>query len=609
MARVAAKADQESGEKPDPAEKHAAMAEPKADIRDEIQKLVGTRPRRAKAEPEPEAARATAEAEVFVAPEILVTVQPVAVKSEPGHETGAFMGEQLVSHEAPIAPATVFGNEVEHAARTKRFSNGAYPAAGQGVAQFPVMQVAPLNLEEELRRVAETLEATTRHSNRQAVSALLDQVIAVSSHPSRREPEQEQKREAAEPVVTAASRSLLQVQVVEEYSECSSLELQKRLEADDTAEVVVAVQTVEEPEPLVEVEDYVSPSEPSSYEPTVKPPSETVKEYEATPVIEQAILEPAVIEPGVMEAAVIVPAVIAQASIEQPELDLSIPTETASWSPTRPIPRPNSELQPSDSQAVPEIALQPTTSVDEPGNLTCFEDQKAIEVPQIPEPAVFQAMIGSISLDPNPDQPAAWKFEPHPSTSSAVQTNELNLDHTGVHNSDEPLPGQSHGENSALLLPTGMHDRVTFSRLLEAPGVLSGVVVSIGLNDYKKIQDSFAQPPFEDLMRSVNKLMNGMIRDKDFGVRLEDCDWVFVYRDEVGAAAQKRILQISEKLWDFQLRSMGSVSILFGWGAVEVEKERLSEAYNASIERMEQSRRGRKTVAMDSRDKRRAVNG
>ena len=54
---------------------------------------------------------------------------------------------------------------------------------------------------------------------------------------------------------------------------------------------------------------------------------------------------------------------------------------------------------------------------------------------------------------------------------------------------------------------------------------------------------------------------------------------------------------------------MGSVSILFGWGAVEVENESLSEAYNASIERMEQSRRGRKTVAMNTRDKRRVVNG
>jgi len=35
----------------------------------------------------------------------------------------------------------------------------------------------------------------------------------------------------------------------------------------------------------------------------------------------------------------------------------------------------------------------------------------------------------------------------------------------------------------------------------------------------------------------------------------------------------------------------------------------LSEAYNSSVERMEQSRRGRKTVSMDSRDKRRVVNG
>ena len=85
-----------------------------------------------------------------------------------------------------------------------------------------------------------------------------------------------------------------------------------------------------------------------------------------------------------------------------------------------------------------------------------------------------------------------------------------------------------------------------------------------------------------------------MIGENDFAVRATEDSFVLVFKNESGAAAQRRINQVSERLWDFQLRSLGVSSILFSWGAVEVKDEALKNAISAATERLEQSRRNRK---------------
>ena len=158
---------------------------------------------------------------------------------------------------------------------------------------------------------------------------------------------------------------------------------------------------------------------------------------------------------------------------------------------------------------------------------------------------------------------------------------------------DEPAP--------ELLLPTGMHGRDVLSRLAESANPMSGVVIAIGLNDFKKVQEAHTKPQFDELAKSIDKLMSSLLREQDFGAQHADGEWIFIYRNETGSSAQRRINNVSERLWDFQLRSLGAVSILFSWGAVEVESEKLGDAIKASIERMEQTRRGRKNVPMGAK--------
>ncbi len=406
----------------------------------------------------------------------------------------------------------------------------------------------------------------------------------------------------------------------------ASVEREEEVPAGLALEPVVSNQRIQTEQPLAAFE----PEQMA--EPKLEPVMDLVPSWSAAPVAEATSTTAEVsmiVTPEVAKAPQLEAPRHAAEIIAEPEPQLPASVETAfSWPPARSFHtnRPASKhvsmpaisepwFQPSEPvQEKPrEAAVTPVVtppSIEDPRNLTCLEDNSIVAVPQPPEPAMFQAMIESISLLPVEERDSEPALHQVPDTLAPLLAGSRPVAMiSGGFDSDEQESNANSAEGQALLLPAGMHDRLTFSRLMDAPGTLSGVVVSISLNDHKKIQDSLTHQAFEDLMRSINKLMNSLIRDQDFGVRLEDSEWVFVYGNEVGAAAQKRILQISERLWDFQLRSMGSISILFGWGAVEVENERLSGAYNASIERMEQSRRGRKTVGMDSREKRRVANG
>ncbi len=145
-----------------------------------------------------------------------------------------------------------------------------------------------------------------------------------------------------------------------------------------------------------------------------------------------------------------------------------------------------------------------------------------------------------------------------------------------------------------LLLPTGMQDLATYRRLLAMPNPMSGIVITIGINDYARLASTVSAQELPGLLGSVETLMGSMVREGDFGVKVSDEQWVFVYRIDSQGFSQRRVAGLSEKLWDFQLRHLGLSNLSFSWAAVNVNSERLDVAVTAAIERMESSRRGSK---------------
>lgn len=142
-------------------------------------------------------------------------------------------------------------------------------------------------------------------------------------------------------------------------------------------------------------------------------------------------------------------------------------------------------------------------------------------------------------------------------------------------------------------MPAGFHEGYILSRLVQTRQPVSGLVVSIGVNTPRNLDGSMPEP--------VRNLMQSLIGPGDFACQSSSEEFLLIYPNERGASAQRRLSEIAQQLWDFQLRSLGSFSILFSWGGVEVRSESIDEAIASANERMHETRRGRKLLTMEPR--------
>jgi hypothetical protein len=142
-------------------------------------------------------------------------------------------------------------------------------------------------------------------------------------------------------------------------------------------------------------------------------------------------------------------------------------------------------------------------------------------------------------------------------------------------------------------LPAGFQDGFVLTRLVESRQPVSGLVVSIGV--------SAAQGTSSSLPANVRALIQSLIGPDDFAVQSGKEEFLLIYPGERGASSHRRLTQIAEQLWDFQLCSLGALSILFSWGGVEVHDESIDEAIASATERMEETRRNRRVLTMEPR--------
>jgi GGDEF domain-containing protein len=146
-----------------------------------------------------------------------------------------------------------------------------------------------------------------------------------------------------------------------------------------------------------------------------------------------------------------------------------------------------------------------------------------------------------------------------------------------------------------------MQDQTALDRLLQTNKPFTGLVIALGVNQ------NDGRAASRDEILSVNAFVRTLLRPEDFACRTSNDDFLLLCPGEQGVEAKQRLNQISERLWDFQLRGIGNFSLLFSWGDVQVDGELLSEAVASAFERMHQTRRARKTVSLDSVSSRKKV--
>jgi hypothetical protein len=132
-------------------------------------------------------------------------------------------------------------------------------------------------------------------------------------------------------------------------------------------------------------------------------------------------------------------------------------------------------------------------------------------------------------------------------------------------------------------LPAGLCDQTALQPFLDTDFPFTGLAVLVGIaNSRTPSREHPAQPFIEGLLGSA-----------DFACRYGKEEFLIICPELRGADAQRRLNEISERLWNFQLRGQGSFTVLFSWGGIGVENEPLSEAIASATERMQQTKRSR----------------
>jgi len=147
--------------------------------------------------------------------------------------------------------------------------------------------------------------------------------------------------------------------------------------------------------------------------------------------------------------------------------------------------------------------------------------------------------------------------------------------------------------------PQGLIDEVTLRRILSIGKPFTGVVAVIAVNDQESDRRSESQREF------VCSFIAGLLDEHEFACRTGREEFLLVCPGVLGGEGQRRLNEIAERLWEFQLRGIGTRAIKFSWGGVEVYNQPLAEAIASAAERMHQTQRVRNPILFDSVNARR----
>jgi len=251
-----------------------------------------------------------------------------------------------------------------------------------------------------------------------------------------------------------------------------------------------------------------------------------------------------------------------------------------------------------------EAELPAATSFESVELLPAFAESTSQEIELLPVEPELPAEVTSFASATLAESVQASAPEPPPFWVEPAQA-PIDIDSL---RQPEPIPVTPLAD---VELPAGMFENAIWERLLTLPNPMSGILFTIILTKAEAVATDTAKKSkeLEDLTPALEKLMASFVRDNDFGSRIADNEWVFVYQHDATGFNQRRVGGIGEKLWDFQLRHLGMSTISFKWGAVEVQSEPLGAALEAARERMNQApRRRSKLPGSDYSGPRQVVN-
>ncbi|MBI5085293.1 MAG: diguanylate cyclase [Acidobacteria bacterium] len=333
----------------------------------------------------------------------------------------------------------------------------------------------------------------------------------------------------------------------------------------------------------------------------VEPPAQISPAFDAEPFSASAPAAPALaVRNDVAEPALILEPLAAQPV--EPPAQIAPAFDAETYSASAPV-APSLALQLDQVEPAPAlVSLEETSQPVEPvaeAVEAVFYEPEVVELAAPVEPLAAVEPLASAEpvtaghLAEEPSLPALGGEESIPE----LRTNVVEMP---VSRSAEP--------QLELLVPGGFHEADAFVRLLEEDLPFTGLAFALSVVDYVRLLADQGKPATEQLMASVTRMVMSLAREQDFACRISEDEFILIFGRETGAAAKRRIQLVSERLWDFQLRSLGSVSVIFSWGAAESHSQPVVHAVENAREQMQESRRNRRALSsLSSRFRRRTA--
>jgi GGDEF domain-containing protein len=228
----------------------------------------------------------------------------------------------------------------------------------------------------------------------------------------------------------------------------------------------------------------------------------------------------------------------------------------------------------------------------------------------IPLEAIAPGEVEPVGIEPVGIEPVG--IEPKETEASAVEVEAAPEETQGEALEAEPkvveMPLPAHAradEEEALLVPGGIHPPEVLNALLRSEATFQGVTLSISVVDYVRLVAEHGKGSVEQVMGALEGLVQTSGNPADLVCRISEDEFIVVCPGATGAAATSRVQQLSENLWDFQLRSLVSFPILFSWGASESGlmpgmPRVLADSVDRAREQMLETRRSRRALTWES---------
>lgn len=478
-------------------------------------------------------------------------------RSEPKVETAMMPIPQTVTAPEVVPDEPIFESAIAEAAPAAEMVADA--VIEQPVAEAPIVEEAAM---EEVAMDDTALEEVVIEDT---AAIEVEMPVAVMSEPA--------ISESVAPESVAPESEVFEPVAME--AEAPELEAPEWVEAP--AEEVAILETAE---PLVVASEELASTD---VEATVE--VESLQAIEAVAEMASPVETPAaeMEEPSTVEMASIEIATLSEAISDQP---LGIPEATSEATAEATL------------EAVAEPTAEEAPAAPEQPDFDRFLDDLVAEfdnnpgIYSSPEPA-FDAP----SMLSNPEPVATMSAEPVLPQLGLIPDSSLLESETS--NVEEFTPN--------LELPAGTHSAAVLEEYCGRREPMNGLVVSIGINEFGQIHENLGRAAAEELLRTVDGLMASLAGNDGFCCRLRDDEFVLAFSRLSGPNAQRRLSELSERLWDFQLRNLGTFSVVFSWGAHEAQRQSLTDSIALATERMKETQTSRRSVSADRGRRRRAT--